>query len=171
MTQLQAAITLIIALVIAPKDRYRRAGFGFMKGENRLEVTEEQLAILQADPRLKVTVIEETKPEAPPAKVETKVESTPPEGETSDDTDTGGSPDDASLDITGIAPEVGSWVAVIHECVKDGSLKTTGSGVPDIKALEAAVEEPAGVKLTAEMRDAAWAEYQRLTETAAESDA
>jgi hypothetical protein len=61
----------ITVLVIAPKDRYRRAGIGFTKGENKVEVTEEQLAQLQADHRLKVSTpadpsAKQTKPKPKP---------------------------------------------------------------------------------------------------------
>ncbi|WP_428243003.1 hypothetical protein [Gynuella sp.] len=70
-----------------------------------------------------------------------------------------------SLDLSSLAPEVGTWVAVINERVQARTLKLTSAGVPDIPALEAAVELPDGekVKLTAKLRDEAWNAYRELT--------
>jgi len=47
------------ATVLAPHNRYRRSGVGFMQGENEVEVTAEQLEAIHADPLLKVMEAEE----------------------------------------------------------------------------------------------------------------
>lgn len=56
-------VLIAVSVKSTSPDGYRRAGFGLNHGENQLEVTEAQLAQLQADCRLAVTLSEEEAPD------------------------------------------------------------------------------------------------------------
>src|SRR5690606_21201617 len=52
--------TLFMATVVcSAADRYRRAGLGFKRGEQLVQVNQDQLDAINADPRLKVLNVED----------------------------------------------------------------------------------------------------------------
>lgn len=67
----EALLNVIATVMCSAPDRYRRAGVGFKHGEQQVEVTREQLAVIKTDPRLKV-LSEAPAPEAAPEAAKAK---------------------------------------------------------------------------------------------------
>ena len=126
---------LSILIICLAHDGYRRAGFGFTKGENTIEgVSEDAIEIIHADPYLK---IREVNGEA--------------YGEANGE--------EQAIDVSEIPEHLLPIVQAMLLGHKEQTLKLNAKGVPDIAELEKAIKWPEGceTKLTAALRDEAWA--------------
>lgn len=151
--------TLIAALVhvhCLAHSGYRRAGMAFNHGENTLQpsdITTAQLAQLKADPRLKVTVADESK-ETPTsdtisdANLPNLASSDGSQGESVDAGDPSTSLEEGEEPPA--KPE--TLVDAIKLLDPSNAEHFTGSGKPQVEALS----ELLGKKVTATERDEAW---------------
>lgn len=125
---------LSIMIICLAHDGYRRAGFGFTKGENTIEgVSKEAAEIIHNDPYLK---IREVNGEA--------------YGEANGE--------EQAIDVSEIPEHLLPIVQAMLLGHKEQTLKLNAKGVPDIAELEKAIKWPGGgeTKLTAALRDEAW---------------
>ena len=143
---------LSILIICLAHDGYRRAGFGFTKGENTIEgVSEDAIEIIHADPYLK---IREVNGEA--------------YGEANGE--------EQAIDVSEIPEHLLPIVQAMLLGHKEQTLKLNAKGVPDIAELEKAIKWPEGceTKLTAALRDEAWvvaSDFVAIDDSANEGDA
>lgn len=152
--------TLIAALVTVnclAHTNYRRAGMAFSHGENTLQpnsITPTQLAQLQADPRLKVTLADDDGQEGPIKIDLSKAALSQPTG--------GDGPQKEHLDnglaLTSVEstskPE--TLVDAIKQLDRSNAEHFTSSGKPQVDALAELMQ----TKVTAAERDEAWDSLQ-----------
>lgn len=149
MSDAQFFTLLVICLA---HDGYRRAGFGFTKGENTVEgVSEEAAEIIHNDPYLK---IREVNGEA--------------YGEANGE--------EQAIDVSEIPEHLLPIVQAMLLGHKEQTLKLNANGAPDIAELEKAIKWPEGceTKLTAALRDEAWvaaSDFIAIDDSADEGDA
>lgn len=145
--------TLLSALIIClAHDGYRRAGFGFTKGENLIEgVCEDAIEIMHADPFLKIREVD---------------------GKAFSEADG----EEQAIDVSEIPEHLLPIVQAMLLVHKEQTLKLNAKGVPDIAELEKAIKWPEGceTKLTAALRDEAWvaaSDFIAIDDSADEGDA
>ena len=146
--------TLIAAIaMVAAHDGYRRAGIDLVKGENKLEVTEAQFAQLDADPRITVQHVTESKSSTSQSTGGAKKEPT----KVTFDAE---APDE--LDLSKFEPEgLAHYVAAVHAQHKAGKLELNADGKPNVGDLAVEVDGKT-VKPSATDRDAVWEGYKAL---------
>ena len=116
---------------------YRRAGFGFTKGENLIEgVSDEAAEIIHNDPFLTVREVN---------------------GE--DYGDAKGEEGTAQIDLSEVPENIRCIIQAMLHGHQEKTLKLNAKGAPDIAELEKEIKWPEGdeTKLTAALRDEAWA--------------
>ncbi|MCR9935270.1 HI1506-related protein [Vibrio antiquarius] len=131
-------IASLVSVICHAHKGYRRAGMAFSKGENTLKpdsITQTQLAQLKADPRLKVTVVEDALSSSPINE---------PTGGDQSDGDLGDSTLPANL------------VEAIQRLDPSNTEHFTTSGKPTTEALSELMQ----TKVSAAERDEAWAFIQ-----------
>lgn len=115
---------------------YRRAGFGFTKGENLIEgVSDEAAEIIHNDPFLTVREVN---------------------GEDYSDAKGEGT---SHVDLSEVPENIRCIIQAMLHGHQEKTLKLNAKGDPDIAELEKAIKWPEGdeTKLTAALRDEAWA--------------
>lgn len=148
----KSKLIAVIAMVAA-HDGYRRAGIDLVKGENKLEVTEAQFAQLDADPRISVQRVADSKSSTSQGTGGGKKE---PEKVTFD----AEAPDE--LDLSKFEPEgLAHYVAAIYTQHKDGKLELNADGKPNVGDLAVEVDGKT-VKPNAADRDTVWEGYKAL---------